>query len=67
MVSHTASKEARDRANKIYYQNHKDQLCQLNRKNYYNNPEARQKKLDKARQRLYEEGTIRYIRRLWVE
>jgi hypothetical protein len=66
MVSHTHSKEASYRANKKYYETHREKVHMQMRMKYYENSEARQKKLDKSKQRVYEEGTIRFIRLLFI-
>jgi len=66
MVSHTSSPEARKRASIKFYANHRDQQLKAMRDNYYNNPDARLKKLEKAKQRVYVESTIIYIRRLFI-
>jgi hypothetical protein len=67
MVSHTYSKNANVRANKKFYEKNREALQFESRKKYYNNPEARQKKLDKQKQRVYVEGTIKYIKLLFIE
>jgi hypothetical protein len=67
MVSHTYSKEAGDRATQRYYEKNRDKIHMRLRTKYYSNPEARQKKLDKSKQRVYEEGTIRFIRLLFIQ
>jgi len=66
MTSHYATPEARARATKKYWDNNRDKLNKSVRDAYYNNPEARQKKLDKSKQRVYVEGTIRFIRLLYM-
>jgi hypothetical protein len=49
-----------------YFEEHREQIRANVRANYYNNPEVRQNKLDKQKQRVYVEGTIRFVRRLFV-
>ena len=66
MVSHTASVEARRRANAKWNATHKEYLLNTMRVKYYENDEARLQKLAKNKQKTYEEGTIMFVRRLFI-
>lgn len=58
--------KARTAENRRYYEEHRERIRANVRSHYYNNPEARQKKLDASKQRVYVEGTLRFVRRLFV-
>ena len=50
MASHTSTREARLRASKKYYEKNREKRQLENRENYYNNPEVRERKINKIKQ-----------------
>ena len=66
MAGHSSTREARLRAAKKFYEKNREKVQMQMRQKYYEDDEARQKKINKAKQRVYEEGTIRFIRLLFV-
>ena len=66
MGSHPASREAKRRASNKWNEANKDYLLQMHRVKYYENNEARLRKLAHSKQKNYEEGTIRFVRRLFI-
>lgn len=60
------SAEAIKRAQVAYYERNRELICKRARNKYYNNENYRKTKNSNVKQRIYEESTLLYVRRLFM-